>query len=150
MRMESLGILGFDSFHFAVENLERSRLFYTERFDFDEVARAGLALVEQSGQVSAVFGAGDVRVCVSTPLHEDCKAARYLRRYPARLMSLSFRVEDLDRTYTVPYFERDDYRDFAPGFEQRVERPKPNRFGIERVDHVTSNALTMQPLVLFY
>jgi len=187
MRMESLGILGFDSFHFAVENLERSRLFYTERFDFDEVARAGLALVEKSGQVSAVFGAGDVRVCVSTPLHEDCKAARYLRRHPAGIMSLSFRVEDLDRTYELldkrgaafladpiedrtsgggryrafeiatplgdvafRYVERNDYRDFAPGFEQRVERPKPNRFGIERVDHVTSNALTMQPLILFY
>jgi 4-hydroxyphenylpyruvate dioxygenase len=187
MRNESLGVLGFDSFHFAVENLERSRLFYTHRFDFDEVARAGHKLVEKSGQVSAVFGAGDVRVCVSTPLHEDCKAARYLRRHPAGIMSLSFRVEDLDRTYKLleergaailadpiedrtasggryrafeiatplgdvafRYVERTDYRDFAPGFEQIVERPKPNRFGIEKVDHVTSNALTMQPLILFY
>src|ERR1044071_3554171 len=101
MRNESLGILGFDSFHFAVENLERSRLFYTDRFDFDEVARAGHKLVQKSGQVSAVFGAGDVRVCVSTPLHEDCKAARYLRRHPAGIMSLSFRVQDLDRTLRV-------------------------------------------------
>ncbi len=187
MRNESLGILGFDSFHFAVENLERSRLFYTDRFDFDEVAKAGHKLVEKSGQVSAVFGAGDVRVCVSTPLHEDCKAARYLRRHPAGIMSLSFRVEDLDRTYKLleqrgaailaepiedrtstggryrafeiatplgdvafRYVERTDYRDFAPGFEQLVDRPKPNRFGIEKVDHVTSNALTMQPLILFY
>jgi 4-hydroxyphenylpyruvate dioxygenase len=48
------------------------------------------------------------------------------------------------------YVERTDYRDFAPGFEQLVEKPKPNRFGIEKVDHVTSNALTMQPLILFY
>src|SRR5690242_7683383 len=187
MRNESLGVLGFDSFHFAVENLERSRLFYTDRFDFDEVARAGHLLVQRSGQVSAVFGAGEVRVCVSTPLHEDCKAARYLRRHPAGIMSLSFRVEDLDRTYRIldergaaflsdpmedrasdggkyrafeiatplgdvafRYVERSDYRDFAPGFEQLVERPKPNRFGIEKVDHVTSNALTMQPLILFY
>jgi 4-hydroxyphenylpyruvate dioxygenase len=187
MGKESLGILGFDSFHYAVENLERSRLFYTERFDFDEVARAGHALMQKSGQVSAVYGAGDVRVCVSTPLHQDCKAARYLRRHPAGIMSLSFRVEDLDRTYELldqrgaafladpiedrtssggryrafeiatplgdvafRYVERNDYRDFAPGFDQRVERPKPNRFGIEQIDHVTSNALTMQPLILFY
>jgi 4-hydroxyphenylpyruvate dioxygenase len=187
MKSESLGILGYDSFHFAVENIERSRVFYTHRFDFDEVARAGGTLVQKSGQVSAVFGAGDVRVCVSTPLHEDCKAARYLRRHPAGIMSLSFRVEDLDRTYAIleqrgasilsdpidvrnssggryrsfeiatplgdvafRYVERTDYRDFAPGFEQLVDRPKPNRFGIERVDHVTSNALTMQPLILFY
>jgi 4-hydroxyphenylpyruvate dioxygenase len=187
MPSESLGILGFDSFHFAVENLDRSRLFYTERFDFDEVARASHRLVEKSGQVSAVFGSGDVRVCVSTPLHQDCRAARYLRRHPDGIMSLSFRVEDLDRTHALleargaailadpiehrsldggryrafeiatplgdvafRYVERNDYEDFAPGFDQLVARPKPNRFGITRVDHVTANALTMQPLILFY
>jgi 4-hydroxyphenylpyruvate dioxygenase len=187
MRSDSLGILGFDSFHFAVENLDRSRLFYTERFDFDELARAGHGLVEKSGQVSAVFGSGDVRVCVSTPLHQDCRAARYLRRHPDGIMSLSFRVQDLDRTYRLldergaailadpiehrssdggryrafeiatplgdvafRYVERSEYREFAPGFDQLTLRPKPNRFGIERVDHITSNALTMQPLILFY
>jgi 4-hydroxyphenylpyruvate dioxygenase len=185
--MESLGIIGFDSVHFAVENIERSRAFYREKLDFDEVARAGDLLVQRSGQASSVFGAGDVRVCVSTPLHEDCRAARYLRRHPAGIMSLSFRVEDLDRTMRLleqrgatvladpiedrdasggryrsfeiatplgdvafRYIERTDYAAFGPGFEQLVARPKPNRYGIERVDHVTANALTMQPLILFY
>jgi 4-hydroxyphenylpyruvate dioxygenase len=185
--MESLGIIGFDSFHFAVENLERSRSFYREKLDFDEVARAGDLLVQRSGQASTVFGAGDVRVCVSTPLHEDCRAARYLRRHPAGIMSLSFRVEDLDRTMRLleqrgatvladpiderdssggryrsfeiatplgdvafRYIERTDYAAFGPGFEQLIARPKPSRYGIERVDHVTANALTMQPLILFY
>src|SRR5437773_881792 len=38
---EHIGIIGYDSFHFVVENLDRSRRFYTERFDFKEVARAG-------------------------------------------------------------------------------------------------------------
>src|SRR5882724_2667177 len=80
MRKESLGIVGFD---------------------FEEIARASHRLVEKSGQASAVFGAGDVRVCVSTPLHQDCRAARYLRRHPDGIMSLSFRVEDLDRTYRL-------------------------------------------------
>src|SRR5262245_15670291 len=99
--MESLGIIGFDSVHFAVENLERSKQFYREKLDFDEVAHASELLVKRSGQSSTVFGAGDVRVCVSTPLHEDCRAARYLRRHPAGIMSLSFRVEDLDRAYEL-------------------------------------------------
>jgi 4-hydroxyphenylpyruvate dioxygenase len=185
--MESLGIIGFDSFHFAVENLERSRSFYREKLDFDEVARASDLLVQRSGQASTVFGAGDVRVCVSTPLNQDCRAARYLRRHPAGIMSLSFRVEDLDRTMHLlekrgatiladpiedrdasggryrsfeiatplgdvafRYIERTDYAAFGPGFEQLLARPKPNRYGIERVDHVTANALTMQPLILFY
>src|SRR5215213_1961670 len=101
MSQESLGILGYDSFHFAVEDLERSRAFYTEKLGFQEVARAGDTLVRKSGQVSSIFAAGDVRVCVSTPLHQECKAARYLRRHPAGVMSLSFRVRDLDHAYRV-------------------------------------------------
>src|SRR4051794_10353636 len=98
MSAEHSGILGYDSFHFVVENLERSRRFYQENFDFKEVARAGDELVERSGQQSVVFGAGDVRVCVSTPLRQDSKASRYLKRHPAGVMSLSFRVKDLDST----------------------------------------------------
>ena len=39
--MESLGIIGFEPFHFAVENLERSGSVYREKLDVEEVARAG-------------------------------------------------------------------------------------------------------------
>src|ERR1700733_13422322 len=95
---ESLGLIGYDSFHFVVENLERSRAFYTQKFDFKEVARASDELVQRSGQQSVVFGAGDARVCVSTPLNQTSKAARYLKKHPAGVMSLSFRVQDLDQT----------------------------------------------------
>ena len=98
MSGEKLGIVGYDSFHFVVENLERSRQFYTERFDFKEVARSGDELVARGGQQSVVFGAGQVRVCVSTPLNQSSKAARYLSRHPAGVMSLSFEVQDLDET----------------------------------------------------
>ena len=97
------GIIGYDSFHFVVENLERSRAFYTERLDFKEVARASADLTKRSGQEALVFGAGDVRVCVSTPLGQSSKAARYMKKHPAGVMSLSFRVEDLDRT--IEYLE---------------------------------------------
>src|SRR5438132_533097 len=76
-KASGLGLIGFDSFHFVVENLERSRHFYTDVLDFKEVARAGNDLVARSGQQSIVFGAGDARVCVSTPLAQKSKAARY-------------------------------------------------------------------------
>jgi 4-hydroxyphenylpyruvate dioxygenase len=196
---DHIGITGYDSFHFVVENLERSRAFYTEKFDFKEVARAGDELAARSGQQSTVFGAGEVRVCVSTPLSQHSKAARYLRRHPAGVMSLSFRVEDLDRTIAFlekrggtfladpvedkdarggryrcveiatplgdvafRFVERSDYRAFAPGFVDSGvgnvgrgvaanETAKPeNLFGISSVDHVTSNGLTMQPIVGWY
>ncbi len=75
MSKPNLGITSYDSFHFVVENIDRSHRFYTEKLDFIEVARPGAALSKRSGQESRVFGAGDVRVCVSTPLSNDSKAA---------------------------------------------------------------------------
>jgi len=189
MSTEHLGILGYDSFHFVVENLQRSRQFYTEKFDFKEVARAGDELAARSGQQSVVFGAGDVRVCVSTPLTQASKAARYLQRHPSGVMSLSFTVKSLDETIAFleqrggtfladPYedkdgkgsyrsveiatplgdvafrfVERKDYTRFAPGFIDsgvgNAGAPK-NMYGIKRIDHVTANGLTMQPIVAWY
>jgi 4-hydroxyphenylpyruvate dioxygenase len=187
---ESLGLLGFDSYHFVVEDLERSRRFYTEVLGFTEVARAEAELVSRGGQESSVFGAGDVRVVVSTPLTQSSKAARYLKRHPAGVMSLSFRVRDLDhalrllesrggtvladpveakdarggtyRSFEIAtplgdvafrFVERKDFSAFAPGFADvgpgHASRPA-NEFGISAVDHVTSNGLTMQPIVAWY
>ncbi|HEX8792148.1 MAG TPA: VOC family protein [Polyangiaceae bacterium] len=187
---EHIGIIGYDSFHFVVENLERSRKFYLEKFDFKEVARAGDELVARSGQQSTVFGAGDVRVCVSTALAQHSKAARFLKRHPAGVMSLSFRVKKLDETMAFlekrggtflsdpveakderggtyraveiatplgdvafRFVERNDYRAFAPGFVDSGvgNAGKPdNMYGIQIVDHVTSNGLTMVPIVAWY
>ena len=190
MSGEHIGITGYDSFHFVVENLDRSRKFYEERFDFKEVARAGDELVSRSGQQAVVFGAGDVRVCVSTPLRQSGKAARYLKRHPAGVMSLSFSVADLDATMAFlekrgvtflaepledkddkggsyrsveiatplgdvafRFIERKKYTRFAPGFVDvgsgHASQPK-NVFGIRTMDHVTSNGLTMQPIIAWY
>ena len=193
MSADHIGILGYDSLHFVVENLDRSRKFYTEKFDFKEVARAGEELTSRSGQQSVVFGAGDVRVCVSTPLGQSSKAARFLKRHPAGVMSLSFRVKNLDETMAFldarggtflsdpvedkdsrggsyraveiatplgdvafRFVERSDYRAFAPGFVDSgvgadLDKRKPdNVYGIQVVDHVTSNGLTMVPIVAWY
>jgi 4-hydroxyphenylpyruvate dioxygenase len=190
MSAEHIGITGYDSYHFVVENLDRSRKFYLDRFDFKEVARAGDQLVERGGQQSVVFGAGDVRVCVSTPLRQQSKASRFLKRHPAGVMSLSFRVENLDRTIAFlekrggtfladpvedkdetggtyrsveiatplgdvafRFVERNNYKRFAPGFidvgQGHASNPT-NMYGIRTVDHVTSNGLTMQPIVAWY
>ena len=187
---EHIGITGYDSYHFVVENLERSRQFYLDRFDFKEVARAGDDLVARGGQQSVVFGAGDVRVCVSTPLGQSSKASRYLKRHPAGVMSLSFRVENLDQTIAYlekrggtfladpfedtdadggkyrsieiatplgevafRFVERTNYKRFAPGFVDvgggHASNPV-NMYGIRNIDHVTSNGLTMQPIIAWY
>jgi 4-hydroxyphenylpyruvate dioxygenase len=193
MARENFGLLGYDSYHFAVNDLDRSRKFYTEKFGFTEMARASDELVARTGQRSIVFGAGMVRVVVSTPepnhpKAQECKAARYLRRHPAGVMSLSFRVQDLDRAWktleqrgatilnepmedkdgsgTYRAFEiatplgdvafryierRGDYGKFAPHFDTIDSTPQPkNVFGIDSIDHVTNNALTLSPVTLWY
>jgi 4-hydroxyphenylpyruvate dioxygenase len=133
-----------------------------------------------------------VRAVVSTPANNgrsaDCKAARYLRKHPAGVMSLSFRVENLERAWdtllsrgATPIAEpiehqdgggsyrsfeivtplgdvnfryverRGNYPTFAPGFEMLDHDPLPaNVFGIDSIDHVTNNVLTLAPLVLWY
>ena len=189
MALPSIGITGYDNVHFAVENMARSRAFYLEKFDFQEVARAGADLVAKSGQEAAVFGAGGVRVCVSSPLTQTSKASRYLRRHPAGIMSLGVSVADLDKSIAAleargatfvadvvedsdghgifraieiatplgdvnfRFVERKGYRKFAPGFEDfgtgHANDPT-NRFGISAIDHITSNGLTMKPIVDWY
>lgn len=193
MARENFGVLGYDSYHFCVADLERSRRFYTEKFGFTEVARASKELIARTGQQSIVFGAGDVRVVVSTPMKghekaESCKAARWLKRHPAGVMSLSFRVRDIEKAWSIlesrgatmladisedrdgngsyrqfeiatplgdtafRYIERSgDYPRFAPGFDvvDATVHPK-NVFGIDCIDHVTSNVTTLAPLILWY
>jgi len=117
---DRLGLLGYDSYHFVVENLERSRKFYEDVLDFKEVARASDDLTQRSGQQSVVFGAGEARVCVSTPLTQASKAARYLKRHPAGVMSLSFRVKSLE--HAIQFLEKRGGTLLADPFEHKDDR----------------------------
>ena len=96
---EELGIIGMHSIHFFVHDAPRSHRFYTETLGWHPVARAGGAMVAETGQACTVYRGGDVQVAVSSPVTPACRAARYLRRHPPGVGSLSFLVEDLDRTW---------------------------------------------------
>jgi 4-hydroxyphenylpyruvate dioxygenase len=184
----ALGIVGYDSFHFIVSDLARSRRFYSEGLGFTEVARASDRKKADGGEDSAVFGAGHVRILVSSPLRPDSRAARYLRIHPDGISSLAFLVRDLEaawafleareatfltgisehqegsgrfRTFNIAtplddvtfrFIERSGpYPSFAPGFEPVGDgRPKANPHGFATIDHVTSNAYTMLPVVNWY
>ena len=186
--VESLGILGYDSFHFIVADLERSRRFYTEGLGFTEVARASAAKAERGGEASRVFGAGQIRVLVSTPTRQDSRAARYLRIHPDGISSLALRVRDIGAAWafleerggtflsdvqtdeeeggrfstfsiatplddvTFRFIQREGpYPRFAPGFEPVGDGgPEPSPYGFSAIDHVTSNAYTMLPVVHWY
>ena len=55
--VDSLGILGYDTFHFIVGSLARSRRFYTKALGFTEVARASEKKMDRGGEEASVFGA---------------------------------------------------------------------------------------------
>lgn len=186
--VDSIGIVGYDSFHFVVSDLARSRRFYAEAMGFTEVARASADKAERGGEESSVYGAGQIRVLVSSPRRKDSRAARYLRIHPDGISSLAFRVKDVEaawafldargatflsdivtdetpdgsfRTFNIAtplddvtfrFIERAGaYPHFAPGFETIGDgRPAENPHGFATIDHVTSNAYTMLPVVSWY
>jgi 4-hydroxyphenylpyruvate dioxygenase len=185
---DSLGILGYDSFHFIVADLARSRRFYADGLGFTEIARASRAKVEKGGEEAAVFAAGGIRVLVSTPVRPGSRAARYQRIHPDGISSLAFRVRDVEaawaflerrggtflsdiqtdeagggrfRTFSIAtplddvtfrFIQRDGpYPHFAPDFEVLGGGvPATSPHGFSAIDHVTSNAYTMLPVVNWY
>ena len=96
---EELGIIGVDSVHYFVHKPDRSHRFYTELFGWQPVAISGEEMTARSGQQCTVYQGGDIRVAVSNPLNDTCRAARYLRRHPAGIGSMTFLVEDIDKTW---------------------------------------------------
>ncbi|HEX7528609.1 MAG TPA: VOC family protein, partial [Thermoanaerobaculia bacterium] len=186
--VDSLGIVGYDSFHFVVQDLERSHRFYAQALGFTEVARASTSKTEKGGEIASVFGAGQIRVLVSSPIRKDSRAARFLKIHPDGISSLALRVRDIRaawdflatrgatflsdiavdevgggtfRTFSIAtplddttfrFIERDGkYPLFAPDFENvGTGSPRANPHGLATIDHVTSNAYTMLPVVNWY
>ena len=99
--LDSLGILGLEGVHYYVRDLERSARFYVERMDFAEVAESGGALIEGGRQRSRVFRAGEYVVVCSTPEGEGGRADRFLKKHPDGVGTLAFRVDDVERAFTL-------------------------------------------------
>ena len=99
--LDSLGILGLEGVHYYVRDLERSARFYIERMDFAEVAESGVHLSEGGRQRSRVFRAGEYVVVCSTPEGEGGRADRFLKKHPDGIGTLAFRVDDVERAFTL-------------------------------------------------
>ena len=186
---DSLGIVGYDSFHFVVQDLERSRRFYAEALGFTEVARASAAKIEKGGEIASVFGAGTdpgprlephAEGLAGRALPEDPPRRHLVPRAPRqghqgrlglprrRAAPRSCRTSRTDeaeggtfRTFNIAtplddttfrFIERDGkYPHFAPDFENVGDgKPRENPHGFATIDHVTSNAYTMLPVVNWY
>lgn len=91
-----LGILGWDGYEFLVADLERSRRFYTEMMDIEEVARLAPAEVAKRGEESVLYQAGNASFVCTTARERGARAAEWLARRPDGVSLLSLRVRDLD------------------------------------------------------
>jgi 4-hydroxyphenylpyruvate dioxygenase len=98
---DSLGILGIESAHWYVHDLERSRRFYTQGMDFKEIGGSDPDLTARGRQQSLVFQAGDIVLVISTPRGEGGRAARWLAKHPDGVGTLTFAVKDVERTFRI-------------------------------------------------
>jgi 4-hydroxyphenylpyruvate dioxygenase len=99
--LASLGIKRLEALHYYVNDLERSRRFYTERLGFAVIGESGAELVEGGHQRALVFEAGNCRVVCSSPLGAGGRAYRYLQKHPDGIGSLILEVENVEHTFEL-------------------------------------------------
>lgn len=100
-QVEPLGILGIESVHYYVRDLERSRRFYVDGLEFREIGESGPELTTAGRQHSVAFQAGGYVVICSTPRGEGGRADRFLRRHPDGIGTVTFRVASAERAFEL-------------------------------------------------
>lgn len=100
-KLESLGILGVESIHYYVRDLERSRRFYCDKLDFAELGESGPELTERGKQKSVLFSAGDIHILCSAPVGEGGRADRFLKKHPDGIGTVTYEVADIQRTFSL-------------------------------------------------
>jgi len=97
----SLGIIGLESIHYYVHDLDRTRKLYCEKLDFAEIGASTDELDSRGKQHSVLFQAGQCRVVVSEPRGVGGRAWRFLQKHPEGVGTLVFRVEDIETTFQL-------------------------------------------------
>ncbi len=100
-KLESLGIKRLEGIHYYVHDLERSRKFYCGKLDFAETWKSSPELERDGKQKSVCFSAGNINVVCSSPIGEGGRAARFLSKHPDGVGTLSFEVEDIEKTFRL-------------------------------------------------
>lgn len=100
-KVESLGIKRLESVHYYVRDLERSRRFYTELMDFQEIGGSNEELTRAGRQKSVAFMAGNSVVVCMEPRGEGGRASRWFHKHPDGIGTLNFEVEDVEKTFRL-------------------------------------------------
>ena len=100
-KLAPLGIKRLEGIHWYVHDLERSRQFYTKKFDFAETWRSTPDLEREGRQQSACFSANNINIVCSSPIGQGGRAHRFLQKHPDGVGTLIFEVEDAARTFAL-------------------------------------------------
>jgi len=100
-KISPVGIKRLEGVHWYVKDIERSERFYCDRLGFAKTWRSTPELEQQGRQRSACFSAGNIQIVCSTPLGEGGRAHRFLSRHPDGVGTLTFEVEDIERTFAL-------------------------------------------------
>lgn len=100
-QLESLGIRKFESIHYYVADLGRSRKLYCDMMDFAEVGESDANLTASGKQKSVLFRAGDCNIICSEPVGEGGRAHRFLRKHPDGIGTITFEVADAAKTFAL-------------------------------------------------
>src|SRR3954451_5759791 len=100
-KVESLGIKNLESVNWYVKDLERTRRFYVDQLDFQEIGTTSEELQKKGKQKAVGFRAGDVVLNCIQPTGDGGRAARWLRKHPEGVGTLNFEVKDIDRTWKL-------------------------------------------------
>lgn len=95
-KKDSLGIIGWDTFDFFVNDLDRSLQFYTESFGLPLMAQASERHCAESGEKTLLFGKNGIAMACIAPTARDSRADRYLRRHPDGVGVVGLRVRNLE------------------------------------------------------
>lgn len=100
-KREPLGIMRLEALTYYVHDLGRVRSFLVDRLDFAEVGVADEPLAIRGRQDAAVFAAGKAALLVCAPRGDGGRASRFLRKHPEGVGTLTFAVEDIERTFAL-------------------------------------------------
>jgi 4-hydroxyphenylpyruvate dioxygenase len=98
---EPIGIKRIEALHYYVHDLARTRRFFVEGLDFEELGGSSPALDREGRQHAAAFRAGDAAIVLHQPLGEGGRAWRYLRKHPEGIGTVVFEVEEIDRAFSL-------------------------------------------------
>ena len=100
-KKESLGLWGWDTFDFIVQDIERSQRFYTESFGLPLIAKSTEKSTHETGEERRLFGQGGISIACIASQARGSRADRWLKHHPDGVAIVGLRVKDLVHTHRV-------------------------------------------------